>query len=1161
MTTLLDTHYRLDQNLTADNGRIFLNGTQALVRLLIKQKQRDRRHGLNTAGFVTGYRGSPLAAVDTTLWKARSVLDEHQVTFLPAINEDLAATIVMGTQQAGVRDDRHVDGVFALWYGKGPGVDRAGDALHHGHAAGASRHGGVLMIVGDDHTASSSSIPHASEHSLKAWGIPVVNPASVEEYEWFGLWGWALSRYSGSWVALKAITETVESGRSFVLTDIPDFDMPPAESEQGINLHYSAKEFLSPAMEPRLHARVHAINRFAQRHPLDRLVDAAPEARVGIITTGKAFLDTQEALQTLQAEQPDNTLPPIRHYKIGLSWPLQEPGLLQFVQGLDRILIIEEKKAFLETQVKELLYNSEHRPQISGKTDTRGQPLITSMGQLSPAHVTAALRQWLGLPELKAEHSTPATQIHAIKRPSSLPVRKPYFCSGCPHNTSTKLPEGSQALAGVGCHYMATWMDRDTCGLTQMGGEGTDWVGLSRFVSTRHMFQNMGEGTYFHSGYLAIRQALAAKANITYKILFNDAVAMTGGQPVDGSISVPQLCEQLHGEGVKRIIITTEDPSRYSGVRLPAGVSVHHRRELIALQEQLRDTPDVTALIHDQVCAAEKRRRSKKQSGAAMTNARRVVINADVCEGCGDCSKQSNCLSVVPLETPLGRKRTIDQSSCNTDFSCVEGFCPSFVSVVGGKPRRQTQGSALSAERVQALLAEAQPATLAAAAQTNLLIAGVGGTGVITIGAVVAMAAHLQGMNASVLDMTGLAQKGGAVISHVRLGRSQRAHSPVRIDHGQVDVALICDTIAATRPDAQGALSQTRSTLVINTHISPTAAFVQNPDAPVGGDQALQLLQAHSTPQRTLSLDAHTLALQHFGDSVFSNMIMLGYAWQKGLLPVSEEALMRALELNGVAVAQNQSALRLGRLAAYRPESLDTAREKVVTLHAPEPLEALLRRLTTELNAYQHADYAAHFTRIISAVRQAEQRLYPDRAPKLTRNAALSLHKLMAVKDEYEVARLLTSDNFRKQLTEQFEGDFSLRYHMAPPLLAPRDKHSGTPRKLTLGPWMGSVLKVIARLKWLRATPLDVFGYTLERRTERRLAKEFSHILQQMALHLNRENYAQALELAALPMQLRGFGHVKAAHFPDYHSRLAELRSCFDPAADSMRPTQNSAAH
>jgi indolepyruvate ferredoxin oxidoreductase len=1141
MSTAIDTHYRLDDNLIAGHGRIFLNGTQALVRLLLAQKQRDQHQGLNTAGFVTGYRGSPLAAVDTTLWKANEALKQHAVTFLPAINEDLAATIVMGTQQAGVRQDRKVDGVFAMWYGKGPGVDRAGDALHHGHAAGASAYGGVLMIVGDDHTASSSSIPHASEHSLKAWSIPVINPASVEEYEWFGLWGWALSRYSGAWVAFKAVTETIESGRSFTVQPVPDFHMPAA-AERTDDLHYSAKEFLSPAIEPRIQARLQAVSRFAHRHPLDKLVEAAPGARLGIVSTGKAFLDTREALRQLRANLPHGVqLPEIRHYKVGLSWPLQADGLMSFAQGLDRILVIEEKKAFIETQIKEMLFNSAFRPQVLGKTDEHGAELISSLGQLTPAQISRALRRWLGLPD-QANRS--GMQARAVQRPANLPVRKPYFCSGCPHNTSTRLPEGSQALAGVGCHYMATWMNRDTSGLTQMGGEGTDWIGLAPFVATGHMFQNMGEGTYFHSGYLAIRQSIAAKANITYKILFNDAVAMTGGQPVDGSISVSQICEQLHGEGVKRIVITTEDPKRYAGVRLPDGITVHHRRELVALQEQLREIPGVTALIHDQVCAAEKRRRSKKKAAQTQAASRRVVINARICEGCGDCSKQSNCLSVVPLETPLGRKRTIDQSSCNTDFSCVEGFCPSFVSVIGGTPRRRAEGSALNAERVQALLAKA-PAPALQTEAANILVAGVGGTGVITVGAVVAMAAHLQGLNASVLDMTGLAQKGGAVISHVRISSSTDMQAPVRIDQGQADVALVCDMIAATRPDALATLDPSRSTVIINEHVSPTASFVQDPDAPVDGDQALNLLKSHSADERTCMLDAHALALHHFGDSVFSNMIMLGYAWQSGQIPVTEVALMRALELNGVAVERNQNAFRLGRLAAWQPRSLRTENEKPVTLQAPEPMNKVIEWLYADLETYQNANYAAQFRRTIDAVLQAERRLYPERAPRLARTAAMSLHKLMAIKDEYEVARQLSAAGFHDTLREQFEGDFQLRYHLAPPLLAPRDKHTGLPRKITLGSWIEPVFRALARLKWLRDTPLDVFGYTRERRTERKLAREFDHILRQVAAQLNRENYAQALELAGLPAQLRGFGHVKAAKLLDYTTRMQELSTRF----------------
>src|SRR5690554_5833715 len=796
----VDSQYQLSHNLTATSGRVFLTGTQALVRMLLAQRRADRERGLNTAGFVTGYRGSPLGGVDQAMWRAQASLDENQVSFLPSINEDLGATIVMGTQQAGTRDDRTVDGVFAMWYGKGPGVDRAGDALHHGNAAGASKDGGVLLIVGDDHTAASSSIPHASETSLLALGIPVVHPASVEEYELFGLWGWALSRYSGAWVAFKAVTETVESGRSFSLQAVPDFSVPD-ENRHG-TLEYSAREFLTPAMETRMAQRLEAVKEFARLHPLDRMVDAAPNARLGIITTGKAYLDTQDALKQLAAELPGTGLPALRHYKIGLSWPLDLQGLREFAQGLDHILVIEEKAPIIETQVKDALFNLDIRPRVAGKRDLENAALVPQESQLSPALVAIALRRWLRQGGLAWPDVCDAGLQQATPSSSTSLTRKPYFCSGCPHNTSTKVPDGSQALAGVGCHYMATWMNRETSGLTQMGGEGTDWIGLSRYTRMPHVFQNMGEGTYFHSGYLAIRQAVAAGANITYKILFNDAVAMTGGQPVDGSISVPQICQQMLGEGVKRVVVTTDEPDKYRGVRLADGVTVHDRHELDALQRELRDIQGVSVLIHDQECAAEKRRRRKQKTFPDPD--RRLFINTAVCEGCGDCGVQSNCLSLTPVETPFGRKRAIDQSSCNKDYSCVDGFCPSFVSVIGGTVRKhQSKPVSHDAEHLQHLLERLpQPEFVHHDDRCNILVVGVGGTGVVTVGAILSMAAHLEGRAASVLDITGLAQKGGTVISHVRVSGGAETTGAVRIHARQADVAILCDPVAGATPQA-----------------------------------------------------------------------------------------------------------------------------------------------------------------------------------------------------------------------------------------------------------------------------------------------------------------------------------------------------------------------
>ncbi|MCC2597044.1 indolepyruvate ferredoxin oxidoreductase family protein [Pusillimonas sp. MFBS29] len=1148
---LIDQDYQLDDNLTAGTGRIFLTGTQALVRMLLSQQRADQARGLNTAGFVTGYRGSPLGGVDMAMWRAQSLLEQHHISFLPSINEDLGATMVMGTQQAGVRDDRQVDGVFAMWYGKGPGVDRAGDAIHHGHAAGASRHGGVLMIVGDDHTAASSSIPHASETSLQAWGIPVVHPASVDEYEQFGLWGWALSRYSGAWVAFKAVTETVESGRSFTLEANPTLP----DDVRGAGPEYSARDFLTPAIEHRMAERLEAVKAFSRRHPLDRTVHAAPGARLGIVTTGKAFLDTQDALSQLAREQPDLPLSSVRHYKVGLSWPLATDGFLQFAQGLDHILVIEEKAPFIESQIKDILYNHVQRPSVAGKHGLDHQALVPGEGQLSPAIVAALLCRWLRQtdPTIQTQPAVIAEAALAGK-PAPIPqasaalTRRPYFCSGCPHSTSTKVPEGSQAHAGVGCHYMATWMDRETSGLTQMGGEGADWIGLSRFIRMPHVFQNMGEGTYFHSGYLAIRQAVAAQANITYKILFNDAVAMTGGQPVDGQISVAQICQQMLGEGVSRVVITTDEPQKYRGASLPAGVTVHDRHELDALQRELRDIPGVTVLIHDQACAAEKRRRRKKKTLADP--ARRLFINTSVCEGCGDCSTQSNCLSLTPVETPFGRKRAIDQSSCNKDYSCVDGFCPSFVSVVGGRPRKAADTSPDERERLQALVAALPlPEFQQHESCCNVLVAGIGGTGIITVGAIISMAAHLEGRAASVLDITGLAQKGGAVISHIRL--SADAHQPgaVRVAPQQANVAILCDPVAASKPEVLQTLRPGQTLAVINTYLAPTPEFTRDPQVSLDPQGLIAQLRRTAGEQNSKLLDAHTLATRQFGDSILANMLMLGFAWQHGAIPLSLQAIMHALKLNGVAVQANQDAFQIGRLAASRPQELTPrgrAREQAVVIHFPESLEDIMARCRTALTDYQDAAYAKQHSDLVAQVLAAERSLKPQGRPRLAIAVAQSLYKLMAYKDEYEVARLFTDGSFRKALHEQFEGDFSLRFHLAPPVLARRDPHTGIHRKVSFGPATEKFLRVLAHGKVLRGTWLDIFSYTSERKTERKLVGEYQAALRDMLGNLNARNYDAALELADLPQIVRGYGHIKMSAVQTFRTRLQNV-------SDSLR--------
>ncbi|MGN6580618.1 MAG: indolepyruvate ferredoxin oxidoreductase family protein [Bordetella sp.] len=1157
----IDVDYRLDDNLTRTQGRVFLTGTQALVRALLTQGRLDRVRGLNTAGFVSGYRGSPLAGVDLTLWKAQALMQAHRIRFLPGINEDLAATAVMGTQQAGQRADRKVEGVYAMWYGKGPGLDRAGDALHHGHAAGASRRGGVLMVVGDDHAAVSSSIPHASEASLMGWMAPIVNPASVSEYETFALWGWALSRYAGTWVAFKAISETVESGQSFELAPTPDYDMPDDPTLPREAIEYDTRGFLSLAIEARMLRRLDAVKAFARRHSIDLLAWPAPRAQVGIVAVGKAYLDALEVLQRLGVSQDA-----VRLYKPGLTWPLNAERLLEFADGLSHILVIEEKGAVVESQVKDLLFNLPRHPSVCGRLDLDGAAMIPPAGQLRPSLLAAPLADWL-----RRTAGMTTTVDASLQCPAPLSNeadgmrRRPYFCSGCPHSTSTKVPEGSQALGGVGCHYMATWMDRETSGLTQMGGEGADWVGLAPYVDMPHVFQNMGEGTYYHSGYLAIRQAVAARANITYKILFNDATAMTGGQPVDGPISVPQICQQLRGENVARIVVTTDEPEKYRGVDL-GGVAVHHRRELDALQRELRGIEGVTVLIHDQTCAAEKRRRRKKQHYPDPP--RRLLINSAVCEGCGDCGTQSNCLSIAPLETPYGRKRVIDQSSCNKDYSCAEGFCPSFVSVIGGKLRRQA-GDAAGADRAawRARVADLPEPAIAAPTQPyRLLVAGIGGTGVVTIGALVSMAAHLQGLSACTLDLTGLAQKGGTVLSHIRLAPAEAPAGPARLDWQQADAAVLCDAVAATSPDALGALRADHTRVTLNTHIAASSDFTRNPDAPLHA-QALQAKIRHAAgAARVATLDAHAAALALFGDSILSNVFLLGYAWQRGDIPLALPALVRAIELNGVAVDTNRAAFDAGRLAAHEPQAIEAAlkpRAQAVQLHLPETFAQAVARRERDLTAYQNAAYARQYRELVDRVAQRERAIASDapgnRPPRLALAVARSLFRLMAYKDEYEVARLYSDGAFRAMVREQFEGDVQLRFHMAPPLLARRDARTGVPRKIALGAWVERGMHALRHLKGLRGTWLDPFGHTAERRMERALVGEYRRLVENLLDHLSPAKLDQAVRIAALAETIRGYGHVKMVSVTAYRAELQRAMQGYLQAPEDETPLQMTA--
>jgi indolepyruvate ferredoxin oxidoreductase len=1151
MTAITLQDVSLQDKYTKPSGRIYLSGIQALVRLPLLQRTRDRAAGLNTGGFVSGYRGSPLGMYDSALWGAKAHLVAENIQFQPGLNEDLAATSVWGSQQVGMFPGATVQGVFGIWYGKGPGVDRSADALKHANAAGTSRYGGVLALAGDDHGCQSSTLAHQSEQIFQAAMMPILNPATVQEYLDFGIYGFALSRYSGCWIGFKAISETAESSASITVdpqrmqfVDPTDFDLPPG----GLHIRWPDP---SLEAEKRLHGpKMQAVAAFARANQIDRVVLDSPAPRLGILTTGKAYLDVRQALADLGLSEEVCKLMGLRIYKVGLVWPLEVEGARRFAEGLKDVLVVEEKHGFIEGQLVHALYNMDasRRPSVVGKRDEKGAPLLPSEGELSPTLVARAIvsrleRVGSGNPQLAQRLARLESFERVAATPQIKSQRAPFFCSGCPHNTSTQVPEGSRAMAGIGCHGMATWMpNRNTQTITHMGGEGANWIGQSAFTSEKHVFQNLGDGTYTHSGLLAIRAAAAARVNITYKILYNDAVAMTGGQSAESGFTVPQIASQMVAEGAKRVVIVSDEPNKYPDMSLfPPGVTTHDRKELAPVQRELRETEGLTVLIYDQTCAAEKRRRRKR--GLFPDPPKRVFINEAVCEGCGDCSVKSNCVSVKPLETEFGRKRTIDQSSCNKDFSCIEGFCPSFVTVHGGGLRKaERPGTATDQGPFGGI---PMPATRPLHEPYNVLMTGIGGTGVITVGALVGMAAHLEGKGCSVLDFTGLAQKNGGVMTHVRIAPKPGDIAAVRIAAGGADLLLGFDMVGAASPVALARIEQGVSRAVINTSLTPTAAFVTDGNIDFEAALMRKILRDAVGEQGIDFVQGTKIATAVMGDSIATNLLLLGYVFQKGLLPLSFESIDCAIELNGSAVESNKRAFAWGRLAAHNPAAL----EEVVTNRAmPEAKEMSLSdriRFNAEfLTRYQDADYARKFNDIIARVQAAEASRTPG-LHGLTDAAARGLFKLMAYKDEYEVARLYTDGDFLAKLDRQFEGNFKLQFHLAPPILAKKDPATGHLRKRTFGPWMFGALRVLARLRGLRGTRFDVFGYTAERRMERELIEEYVDQIDELISRLSPQNHSLAVEVLRLPDSIRGYGHVKERSVHAARERKASLLAAF----------------
>ena len=1144
----LDDKYDLAQD------RVLVTGYQALIRACLMQKARDRAAGLNTAGYLTGYRGSPLGGLDQQFMRAGRQLSQADIKFQPGINEELAATALWGTQQAELRGEGKFDGVFGMWYGKGPGVDRSGDVFRHANLAGTAKNGGVIALMGDDHTAESSTTAHQSEFHFVDVMMPILNPGGVQEIIDYALYGWAMSRFTGAWTALKCMHETVESTGvvdgsldHIKLVTPTDFRMP----EGGLNIRL-ADTILG--QEARLHDfKRDAMLAFVRANKLNKIITSGGRnAKIGIITTGKAYLDVRQALDELGLDEVKCNDLGLRLFKIACVWPIGRQELAEFAQGLDLIIVVEEKRSLIEAQVREELYGTANQPVCIGKKDEHGNWLFPVKGALDPNDVAICIGERLlrysANDELAANVARLKTAQRALSETVDVAQRIPYFCSGCPHNTSTRVPEGSRAYAGIGCHYMAQWMDRQTLGYTQMGGEGANWIGEASFSSRDHVFQNLGDGTYNHSGYLAIRAAIASGVKMTYKILFNDAVAMTGGQANEGGLNVPQIARQVAAEGASRVIVVTDEPWKYpKDTDWPRGLTVHHRDELDALQRKLTTVPGVSVLIYDQTCAAEKRRRRKR--GTFPDPDKRVIINDLVCEGCGDCGVKSNCVSVQPLMTEWGRKRTIDQASCNKDYSCINGFCPSFVTVHGAKLKK---GEGIVEPSDWPALPS--PSVPLINHPYGIIVTGIGGTGVVTIGGILGMAAHLEGKGIGVVDMAGLAQKGGAVYSHIRIANTPDDIHAIRVAAGGADLVIGGDIVVVGSKKVLGAIKSGNTQVLVNTAEFLPGDFTRNADYSLPTERLKRAITGAAGRDRSHFFDATRIASDIVGRAISTNLVMVGYAYQTSALPLSAEAIEKAIELNGESVPENIAAFRWGRRAAANPAAIQALLQPKAdaendSLKLSQSFAETVDRRVAFLTAYQSARYARRYLDWVEKVKTAEANKAPGQCA-LSEAVARYLFKVMAYKDEYEVARLYTDTAFVERVKSTFDGgSLRLEFHLAPPLLTRRDPLTGEPKKMSFGPWMLKAFAVLAKFKVLRGTPFDPFGYTAERRTERRLVAEYCDLLREFCERLTLENHHLAVELASLPEKIRGFGHVKQRHIAAAQAEEAALREQFGAGA------------
>lgn len=1107
-------------------GKAFMTGSQAIARLPLLRRWADEEKGLNTAGFISGYRGSPLARVDQTLWSAERILGDNHIRFTPGVNEELGATAVWGSQLSTLYEGHNYDGVFGLWYGKGPGLDRSIDCLKHAHACGTDKNGGYLAVVGDDHGCVSSTLGHQSEQALASADIPTLYPSSIEEYLEYGLLGWDMSRYSGGIVALKCVAEIVESSASVNLKKYKQPSFPKQKTADNLNAQTNDNRY---AQEKRLEQKRLAVKAFTKANKIDKPIWHKGKANLGIVTAGKSYLDVMTTLYELGIGEKEAEKLGIHVYKVGVVWPLEESGIEAFCKGKDNILIIEEKRPTLEDQIKRILYDAKIHVPVSGKDSLKGDEQFPVHGELNTSMMAKAIYEHLPLNArgdiIKDRIKCIQNKQKEVEKHQDKSLRLPYYCAGCPHNTSTKVPEGSRGLAGIGCHFMVMWMNRNTDVFSQMGGEGVQWLGQAPFTEEKHVFANLGDGTYEHSGILAIRAAVASGVNITYKILYNDAVAMTGGQPVEGSLKVQDIAWQLYGERVRKIYIVSDDIKKYrsSTQPLPQTIKIAHRDTLPTIEKELQNTAGTTVIIYDQTCAAEKRRRRKR--GLLDDPSKRIFINDDVCEGCGDCSVQSNCVAIEPKETELGRKRKINQSSCNKDYSCLKGFCPSFVTVYGGEIRK----TRIAEEKLNSLAKALPKAKTANIAHTyDIAVTGIGGTGVMTIGAILGMAAHIEGKGSTVLDQTGLSQKNGAVSSHIKVAKNTKDIQAIRISTASANLLLGCDNVTSATSDTLKYLNKNKTYSVINNYYVATAGFTLDTDSPSHVKDIEKDIQQALDPQKTDSINATWIATKLLGDAISTNMFILGFAIQKGYIPLELESIEQAIELNGVAVDMNKQAITWGRLMAHDENIVMDIIHNQIEADLDTPLskttEDIINTRHGLLCDYQNKNYAKKYLDLMEQVQSKNDK-------SLTESVAKNLYKVMAYKDEYEVARLYSSGTFKQKLKRQFSGKVKLEFNLAPPIFLPFKDALGRPKKYKLGSWVFILLKILSHMKELRGTKFDIFSYSQDRKLERQIRDEYITTLKLCLEKWNAQNKDVILKLLNLPETIKGYGPVKHENF------------------------------